>query len=115
MEKRGKGIVLLHDFHSNTAEALPELLRQLKLASYTVVHLVPKEQLTTVPKYDEMFEHRENLSSNAQPEHVAAPANVAAAHHRGSMYMYYRGAARTCTKKALQRRARTAVISRISL
>jgi len=53
--KRGKGIVLLHDFHRNTAEALPELLRQLKLAGYKVVHLVPKEQLTTVPKYDEMF------------------------------------------------------------
>jgi hypothetical protein len=99
LEKRGKGIVLLHDFHSNTAEALPELLRQLKLASYTVVHLVPKEQLTTVPKYDEMFEHRENLSSNAQPEHVAAPANVAAAHHRGSMYMYVQGSSTLTHKK----------------
>jgi peptidoglycan/xylan/chitin deacetylase (PgdA/CDA1 family) len=88
LEKRGKGIVLLHDFHRNTAEALPELLRQLKLAGYKVVHLVPKEQLTTVPKYDEMFEHRENLSSSAQPASATAPANVAAAHHKGSMYMY---------------------------
>ncbi|MGC2075113.1 MAG: hypothetical protein WA728_03585, partial [Xanthobacteraceae bacterium] len=81
-------IVLLHDFHRNTAEALPELLRQLKLAGFKVVHLVPKEQLTTVPKYDEMFEHRENLSSSAQPASATATANVAAAHHRGSMYMY---------------------------
>ncbi len=88
LEKRGKGIVLLHDFHRNTAAALPELLRQLKLAGYKVVHLVPKEQLTTVPKYDEMFEHRENLSSSAQAASATAPANVAAAHHRGSMYMY---------------------------
>ena len=87
LEKRGKGIVLLHDFHRNTAEALPELLRQLKLAGFKVVHLVPKEQLTTVPKYDEMFEHRENLSSSAQPASPTAPANVAAAHRR-SMYMY---------------------------
>jgi peptidoglycan/xylan/chitin deacetylase (PgdA/CDA1 family) len=91
LEKRGKGIVLLHDFHRNTAEALPELLRQLKLAGYKVVHVVPKEQLTTVPKYDEMFEHRENLSSSAQPASATAPANVAAAHHRGSMYMYVPG------------------------
>jgi peptidoglycan/xylan/chitin deacetylase (PgdA/CDA1 family) len=30
LEKRGKGILLMHDFHKNTAEALPELLRQLK-------------------------------------------------------------------------------------
>jgi hypothetical protein len=88
LEKRGKGIVLLHDFHRNTAEALPELLRQLKLAGYKVVHLVPKEQLATVPKYDEMFEHRENLSSSAQPASATAPANVAAARHKGNMYMY---------------------------
>jgi peptidoglycan/xylan/chitin deacetylase (PgdA/CDA1 family) len=88
LEKRGKGIVLLHDFHRNTAAALPELLRQLKLAGYKVVHLVPKEQLTTVTKYDEMFEHREDLSSSAQPASATTPANAAAAHHRGSMYMY---------------------------
>ena len=83
LEKRGKGIVLLHDFHRNTAAALPELIRQLKLAGYNVVHLVPKEQLTTVPKYDEMFEHQENLSFSAEPA-----ANVAATRHKGSMYMY---------------------------
>jgi hypothetical protein len=87
LEKRGKGIVLLHDFHRNTAEALPELLRQLKLAGYKVVHLVPKEQLITVPKYDEIFNHRETVSSNAQPRDAAAPASVTAAHHQG-MYMY---------------------------
>ena len=87
LEKRGKGIVLLHDFHRNTAAALPELLRQLKLAGYKVVHLVPKEQLTTVAKYDEMFNRRETVS-NAQSGHVAAPTNVSATHRRGSMYMY---------------------------
>jgi peptidoglycan-N-acetylglucosamine deacetylase len=88
LEQRDKGIVLLHDFHRNTAEALPELLRQLKLAGYKVVHLVPKEELVTIPKYDEMFERRENLSSGAQPVSATAPANVAAAHHKGSLYMY---------------------------
>jgi hypothetical protein len=88
LEKRGKGIVLLHDFHRNTAAALPELLRQLKVVGYKVVHLVPKERLTTVPKYDEMFEHRENLLSSAQPASATALANVAAAHHKGNMYMY---------------------------
>jgi len=88
LEKRGKGIVLLHDFHRNTAEALPELLRQLRLAGYKIVHVVPKEQLSTVPKYDEMFDHRENASSSAQPGSVTAPGYVAATHHRRSMYMY---------------------------
>ena len=91
----------MHDFHRNTAEALPELLRQLKLASYKVVHLVPKEQLTTVPKYDEMFNHRETVSSTAQPRDVAAPANDAAAHHRGSMYMYVQGSGTHMHKKGV--------------
>jgi peptidoglycan/xylan/chitin deacetylase (PgdA/CDA1 family) len=85
--KQGKGIVLLHDLHRNTAAALPELIRQLKIAGYKIVHLVPKEQLTTVAKYDEMFNRRETVS-NAQPGHVAAPTNVSATHQRGSMYMY---------------------------
>ena len=86
LEKRGKGIVLLHDFHRNTAEALPELLRQLKLAGYKVVHMVPKEQLTTVPKYDEMFNHI--VSSSAQPASAKAPRHDAATPQKRSMYMY---------------------------
>ncbi len=87
LRTEGKGIVLLHDLHRNTAEALPELIRQLKVGGYKIVHLVPNEQLTTVAKYDAMFNHRETIS-NAQPGHVAAPTNVSAAHPRGSMYMY---------------------------
>jgi peptidoglycan/xylan/chitin deacetylase (PgdA/CDA1 family) len=85
LEKRGKGIVLMHDIHPNTAEALPELLRQLKLAGFKVVHMVPKEQLTTIAKYDEMLDHRKNVSSSAEP--VSATAHDAAIQHH-SMYMY---------------------------
>ena len=44
----------MHDFHKNTAEALPELLRQLKGSGYKVVHMVSRQSLTTIPKYDEM-------------------------------------------------------------
>ena len=40
LEKRGKGIILMHDFQRGTAEALPELLRQLKAGGYKVVHMV---------------------------------------------------------------------------
>jgi hypothetical protein len=69
LEKHGKGIILLHDFHQNTAEALPELLRQLKAGGYKVVHMVPKGQLTTVAKYDEMVTHQSTLSpNNTRPE-----------------------------------------------
>jgi peptidoglycan/xylan/chitin deacetylase (PgdA/CDA1 family) len=82
LAKWGKGIVLLHDFHRNTADAMPELLRQLKVAGYKVVHMVPKDQLTTIAKYDEMLEHRENVSSNSQP------GNAGALTTQRSMYMY---------------------------
>jgi peptidoglycan/xylan/chitin deacetylase (PgdA/CDA1 family) len=69
LEKHGKGIILMHDFQHNTAEALPELLRQLKAGGYKVVHMMPRGQLTTIPKYDEMVGHQDKLSSNnTRPE-----------------------------------------------
>jgi peptidoglycan/xylan/chitin deacetylase (PgdA/CDA1 family) len=69
LEKHGKGIVLMHDFKHHTAEALPELLRQFKADGYKVVHMVPKGEVATVPKYDEMLAHKDALSSNnTRPE-----------------------------------------------
>jgi peptidoglycan/xylan/chitin deacetylase (PgdA/CDA1 family) len=69
LEKHGKGIILMHDFKKHTAEAMPELLAQLKAGGYKVVHLVPKGELTTVPKYDEMLVQEDKLSSNnTRPE-----------------------------------------------
>ena len=69
LEKHGKGIILMHDFKRHTAEAMPELIRQLKAGGYKVVHMVPKGELTTVPKYDEMLAHEDKLSSNnTRPE-----------------------------------------------
>ena len=47
--KHGKGIILMHDFQHATAEALPELIRQLKAGGYKVVHMVPRQPLTTFP------------------------------------------------------------------
>jgi peptidoglycan/xylan/chitin deacetylase (PgdA/CDA1 family) len=69
LEKHGKGIILMHDFKQHTAEAMPELIRQLKAGGYKVVHMVPKGEVTTVPKYDEMLSHEDKLSSNnTRPE-----------------------------------------------
>jgi peptidoglycan/xylan/chitin deacetylase (PgdA/CDA1 family) len=58
LEKHGKGIILMHDFKQHTAEALPELIRQLKAGGYKIVHMVPKGAVSTVPKYDEMARPR---------------------------------------------------------
>jgi hypothetical protein len=59
----------MHDFQHATAEAMPELIHQLKTGGYKVVHIVPRGQLTTLPKYDEMVTHQDKLSSNnTRPE-----------------------------------------------
>jgi len=42
LNKRGRGIILLHDIQSKTAAMLPALLRQLKKGGYRIVHMVPK-------------------------------------------------------------------------
>jgi peptidoglycan/xylan/chitin deacetylase (PgdA/CDA1 family) len=69
LAKHGKGIILMHDFQRATAEALPELLRQLKAAGYKVVHVVPHQPLMTLAKYDEMVMAQDKLSSNnTRPE-----------------------------------------------
>jgi peptidoglycan/xylan/chitin deacetylase (PgdA/CDA1 family) len=54
LARRGKGILLMHDFQHATAEALPELLNQLKAKGYKVVHMQPKAAVQTLPAYDEM-------------------------------------------------------------
>ncbi len=70
LKKRGKGILLLHDFQRATAEAMPELLRRLKAAGYKVVHIVPGHPATTLAKYDDMVRQQDKLSSNnTRPAH----------------------------------------------
>ena len=41
LEARGKGIMLLHDIHQRTVEALPIILAELKARGFRVVHIVP--------------------------------------------------------------------------
>jgi peptidoglycan/xylan/chitin deacetylase (PgdA/CDA1 family) len=53
LDKLGKGIILMHDFHKHTAEALPELLRRLKAGGYKVVAMRAKSPVETLPQYDE--------------------------------------------------------------
>jgi peptidoglycan/xylan/chitin deacetylase (PgdA/CDA1 family) len=53
LDKLGKGIILMHDFHKHTAEALPALLRKLKAGGYKVVKMIPKAPVQTLPQYDE--------------------------------------------------------------
>jgi peptidoglycan/xylan/chitin deacetylase (PgdA/CDA1 family) len=70
LAKNGKGILLMHDFQHATAEAMPELLRQLKAGGFKIVHMVPKEPVTTLAKYDDMVRAQDkySISNNARPE-----------------------------------------------
>lgn len=43
LEKRGSGILLLHDIHQRTATILPKLLRELKARGYKIVQMVPAD------------------------------------------------------------------------
>jgi peptidoglycan/xylan/chitin deacetylase (PgdA/CDA1 family) len=51
LEKHGKGIILMHDFQHPTAEAVPEILKQLKAGGYKVVQIVGKTPVEPLPEY----------------------------------------------------------------
>jgi peptidoglycan/xylan/chitin deacetylase (PgdA/CDA1 family) len=55
LKKNGKGIVLMHDFQRATADAAPELLRQLKANGYKIVFMKAKEPVQTIASYDELI------------------------------------------------------------
>src|SRR5579862_575361 len=52
IKKRGKGIILMHDFQRPTSIAMPQLLLQLKAAGFKVVWVKSKDMLETLPQYD---------------------------------------------------------------
>jgi peptidoglycan/xylan/chitin deacetylase (PgdA/CDA1 family) len=41
LEKKGKGILLLHDIQPRTVAALPRILHEMKARGYRIVHVVP--------------------------------------------------------------------------
>jgi peptidoglycan/xylan/chitin deacetylase (PgdA/CDA1 family) len=53
LEKRGRGIILLHDIYPSTAAAVPLLLKELKTKGYKVVHLRPTAALQTLPGFEQ--------------------------------------------------------------
>ncbi|WP_045836821.1 polysaccharide deacetylase family protein [Hyphomicrobium sp. 99] len=56
IDKRGKGIILMHDIHKTTAKAVPMLLAELKAKGYKIVHMTAKFPVTTVAEYDQAIE-----------------------------------------------------------
>ena len=56
LDKKGKGILLMHDIQKHTAKAMPALLDQLKAGGYKIVQLKAKDNLTTLAEYDALIE-----------------------------------------------------------
>ena len=52
LERKGKGIILMHDFHQATARAMPDLLNELKAKGYKVVHMKAKMPVATLAQWD---------------------------------------------------------------
>jgi peptidoglycan/xylan/chitin deacetylase (PgdA/CDA1 family) len=56
LERKGKGIVLMHDIQPTTAKAVPMLLAEMKAKGYKIVHMKAKGELKTLAQYDAMIE-----------------------------------------------------------
>jgi peptidoglycan-N-acetylglucosamine deacetylase len=68
LKKQGKGIILMHDFQHGTAQALPQLLADLKAGLFKIVHLRPKSVAETLPEYDAMMSQEiKGGTANAKP------------------------------------------------
>lgn len=56
LDKRGKGILLMHDIQPTTAKAMPGLLDALAAGGYKLVHMRAKDTLKTLAEYDAAIE-----------------------------------------------------------
>ena len=96
LEKRGKGIILMHDIHKTTAKAVPGLLAELKAKGYKIVHVKAKGDMQTLPEYDAMIEKDtkglpaagaerpqnsviRTIEGNAPPDEAAKPSDTSKA------------------------------------
>ena len=96
LEKRGKGIILMHDIHKTTAKAVPGLLAELKAKGFKIVFVKAKGAMKTLPEYDSMIEKDtkglpaagaerpqnsvvHTIEGAAPPEETAKPAAAAPA------------------------------------
>ena len=66
LTKQGKGIILMHDFHKHTAEALPDILKRLKTEGYKVVAMRSKVPVQSLPQYDEAILKESKLPTVSQ-------------------------------------------------
>ena len=74
LEKRGRGILLLHDIHKSTVAALPELLKELKEKGFHLVHVIPAE---TPGRIETVAEPQSQPSAPPMPADLADASGTA--------------------------------------
>ena len=69
LDKRGKGILLMHDFQKVTAHGVADLLSKLKAGGYKVVHVTSKATVKSLPEFDEKVasQIKGPVSNNTRP------------------------------------------------
>jgi peptidoglycan/xylan/chitin deacetylase (PgdA/CDA1 family) len=70
LERKGRGILILHDIQPATAQALPGLLRELKTRRFSVVHVVPAAPATQADRHTD-------VTFGALPHRIARTPNEA--------------------------------------
>ena len=95
IEAKGRGILVLHDIHERTVEALPVILTELKQRGFKIVQIVPATatlaKTETTPEQWQL--HEAGSSQIGQSEAPAAPGAGA-----GPRTTYYRREHRKVTK-----------------
>lgn len=79
LEGKGKGILLLHDIHQRTVDALPILLKELKANGFRIVHVqhaTPTRPATVTAAADWRLHSRGSLSLQSAPVQAAALASL---------------------------------------
>jgi peptidoglycan/xylan/chitin deacetylase (PgdA/CDA1 family) len=94
LERKGRGVLLLHDIQPRTAIALPVLLKELKARGYRIVHVVPAgpERPKTLAPPEAWVMHRPPAwprvlerdpafaeTARAYPDQIDLPVTLAAA------------------------------------
>ena len=63
----GKGIVRMQESNLVTAEALPDLLKQLKRNGYKIVHIVGRSQVVSLPRAEQQSRPKKSKKTAAIP------------------------------------------------
>ena len=84
LEARGKGILLLHDIHARTVDALPKILTELKAKGFRIVHVVAAtpDRPATPTEPDDWLVHRPSDETPVAKWPAIAPVDLAAADTR---------------------------------